>query len=192
MSLPYVAQFALGTPNLVSTPSVSQFRLNSLYDPDFTGGGHQPYQYDQVQAMYGFYLVHKCDWEVTFSNSASIPGLYVGVNLLFNTGNSVSGLPFSTIVERTQARSRALPTTGSQQVVFKGSCWPWLIMGITKAQYMNELAQYAGQTINNPASGPKLEVFVLDPNAGATSTVQITTSLKYHAELYGYIAPAQS
>lgn len=33
------------------------FRANSLYDPDFTGIGHQPYLYDQWSEVYSHYCV---------------------------------------------------------------------------------------------------------------------------------------
>lgn len=33
------------------------FRMNSIFDPDQTGTGHQPYYYDQLSALYGRYVV---------------------------------------------------------------------------------------------------------------------------------------
>lgn len=33
------------------------YRMNSLYDPDYTGAGHQPYYFDQLAALYGRYTV---------------------------------------------------------------------------------------------------------------------------------------
>lgn len=33
------------------------FRMNSLFDPDFTGTGHQPLYFDQFAASYGRYVV---------------------------------------------------------------------------------------------------------------------------------------
>lgn len=40
------------------------FRLNSLYDPDLTGTGHQPLGYDQMGGLYKRYLVYKADISV--------------------------------------------------------------------------------------------------------------------------------
>lgn len=34
------------------------YRMNGLYDPDFTGSGHQPLGYDQWSAFYSRYLVY--------------------------------------------------------------------------------------------------------------------------------------
>lgn len=46
-----------------------QFNLNSLYDPDRTGTGHQPHFYDQLTGgvLYNRYRVHACQWEVVIT-----------------------------------------------------------------------------------------------------------------------------
>jgi hypothetical protein len=35
-----------------------------LFDPDYSGTGHQPLGFDQWSAFYGSYTVTKCDWEI--------------------------------------------------------------------------------------------------------------------------------
>jgi len=47
---------------IICTAGVSaakQFRPFSIYDPDYTNAGHQPYGYDQVAALYNHYYVRK-------------------------------------------------------------------------------------------------------------------------------------
>lgn len=43
------------------------FRLNSVYDPDYTGAGHQPLYLDQFAAVYGRYVVTGADIKADFS-----------------------------------------------------------------------------------------------------------------------------
>lgn len=43
------------------------FRANSLFDPDFTGVGHQPMYYDQLAALYANYVVLGSKIRVLFS-----------------------------------------------------------------------------------------------------------------------------
>lgn len=50
-------------------PGLWQFRMNSLFDPDYTGTGHQPQWFDQLSAVYAFYRVLGSKITVTF-----IPG----------------------------------------------------------------------------------------------------------------------
>jgi len=40
-----------------TTPAAQVYRLNSLFDPNLTGTGHQPNYFDQLSAVYGFYCV---------------------------------------------------------------------------------------------------------------------------------------
>lgn len=44
-----------------------QFNLNSLFDVNRTGSGHQPYFYDQYSTFYNRYKVHGCKWFVRLS-----------------------------------------------------------------------------------------------------------------------------
>lgn len=41
----------------IATPASWLFRANSIFDPDFTGVGHQPYGHDTYQSIYNHYAV---------------------------------------------------------------------------------------------------------------------------------------
>jgi len=65
----------------ITLPSIDyQFRLNSLFDPDFTGTGHQPKGFDQLAALYQRYRVYRVRWkvEVDIVSSGFYP-LFLGV-----------------------------------------------------------------------------------------------------------------
>lgn len=58
VKLRYSDNFTLGDDLTASGVSTQQvFRANSLYDPDYTGTGHQPRYFDQWTTMYGRYVV---------------------------------------------------------------------------------------------------------------------------------------
>lgn len=46
------------------------FRLNSLFDPNLTGAGHQPMYFDQFALMYKRYRVHGCHVTARFVNKS--------------------------------------------------------------------------------------------------------------------------
>lgn len=62
--LKYVSQTSLN-PGL-TLPAIHMFSANNIFDPDFTGVGHQPLGYDQYAALYEQYHVRQAYAKVTF------------------------------------------------------------------------------------------------------------------------------
>lgn len=71
------------TPSAGTPTPLYAYRLNSVYDPDFTGIGGQPYWYDQLTAVYSRYIVVGAKMSVTFAydneTSAGVGPTIVGV-----------------------------------------------------------------------------------------------------------------
>lgn len=65
--------------------SVSEyiFRANSVHDPDYSGGGHQPLGYDQWTPFYNHYVVigARISCQFIYSSGASPTGIIYGVYL---------------------------------------------------------------------------------------------------------------
>lgn len=78
VALRYVQSFSLNPGSGVVAGQV--FRMNNLFDPDYSGGGHQPMFYDNYAALYQKYRV----------NSATITfvALDTYVNNVFATNNT--------------------------------------------------------------------------------------------------------
>lgn len=54
-----------------------RFRLNSLYDPDYSGVGHQPRGFDQLTPIYNKYLVLSAKYKIKFWQTSGVDA-YVG------------------------------------------------------------------------------------------------------------------
>jgi len=79
-----VAPFRLATlvyPFAFTSSSVTgnswswQFRINSLFDPDFTGGGQQPTTFDQWMTLYDRYRVLAAEVDCTISGDSAMTDL---------------------------------------------------------------------------------------------------------------------
>jgi len=69
----YHDKYNLATATLA--PAIQVFRANSLFDPDFTGVGHQPMYRDQIVAQYQTYKVVSAKFHYEFSTSNTNNGV---------------------------------------------------------------------------------------------------------------------
>lgn len=121
---------------LVSTDSNGQyyFNLNSIYDPNRTGIGHQPYGHDTLQTLYNRYRVISCGWRIQpqYSNSSATTPLQVGAipaneQLLFGTMSELRENPRAKYITQ---------QPGGPVATLSGKCYIPSLVGRNKAQYM--------------------------------------------------------
>eukprot|EP01083_Nonionella_stella_P137797 419284_1 len=98
--LRYVDQVTI-TP-VAGTVGFHTFRANSIYDPDYTGVGHQPLNHDILADKYGSYVVTKSQVTAT----AAISGTTGGNGMIeFGIVNTPTSAPITT-TPSTMAESR--------------------------------------------------------------------------------------
>ena len=59
------------TFQLNSLQGFCRLNLNSIFDPNRTGTGHQPYAHDTFQALYNRYRVISTSWVITVYNAST-------------------------------------------------------------------------------------------------------------------------
>jgi len=97
VTLKYATQFSLNP----SSGAVARyvFVANGLYDPDYDGGGHQPYSFDQIMGLYNHYTVVGSKITVRNVQSGNVTnGGFYGVTLSGSAGD-LSSLTNETILE---------------------------------------------------------------------------------------------
>ena len=62
-----------------STKNTQVFKVNSLYDPDHSGVGHQPFFRDMWASQYDYYSVIKTDYEIHVWNAVADAVTYTAV-----------------------------------------------------------------------------------------------------------------
>lgn len=60
-------------PGVLGNPGYYAFRVNNLYDINYSGAGHQPRGYDQLMAMYKYIAVKEAQIEMWFSPTDGAP-----------------------------------------------------------------------------------------------------------------------
>lgn len=88
MVLPYVEQVITLNPGIGGIPVFHHFSANGLYDPNVTGGGHQPLGFDQVMPMYDHYTVIGSKITITAFNNDTVNKQIVGIRLADATSST--------------------------------------------------------------------------------------------------------
>lgn len=175
---------AVGTSGTCGTEQA--FNLNSLYDPDKTGTGHQPYGYDALQVAYNRYKVHGCLVELEFYNPQSLNAVDC-VYCLFNPSNvsgSLTGITPAVIGEEQQGETIVISNTGSQSRKVKMYVPMWKAFGMTKLQYSADIENTTAGVAGNPGSLATFHLASADPNGASTGGVRYKIKLTYFTQLY--------
>lgn len=167
----------------ISTDGSGQyiFNLNSLYDPDRTGFGHQPYGFDNLALLYNRYRVISCGWRIQMpSISAGSPVL---IAALPSNDASMTFADSSVIQENPRAKY-ILQNPGAPCVVLSGKSYLPALMGRNKFQYMAD-DLYQSVVTTSPAELGLLYVAAFNAATGAPySATAMNVILEYTCEWY--------
>lgn len=180
---------AVGGPTLAGYGNY-QFLANSVWDPDSTGIGHQPYGMDQLTLLYNRYRVINCSYVVngTVTNGGTEVNSIIGV-LPANEGAAISGG-----IAEFQENPRAKYVTqyvGSERTL-RGNVYLPALVGRTKSQYMAD-DRYQAQTNSSPVENAVINLFFgnLDGSL-TTAAADLNVVLEYTVEFFDVKKQIQS
>lgn len=81
-------------------------RANGIYDPNYTGVGHQPLGFDQFAGLYNHYLVTGATCRVSFFPSDTTNSYPLACGLLLHEDGVLSSTTPSTLMEGTAPKDR--------------------------------------------------------------------------------------
>lgn len=176
--LTYVDQLVLapGVPVAQHT-----FRGNSCFDPDYTGGGHQPLYFDQYATLYSKYRVVGSAIRVDSVNTSSTCAAY----FICWPHTDVAGA--STISqELEQGRAKApkiLPIAQrGPEGRLKSYCSTRKACGLTKAQMADD--DFSALTGNNPIQIWYWNLLWGTTDTTTACTVNAVVKLTYYVQFY--------
>lgn len=149
---------------------------SSIYDPDFSGLGHQPLWRDQIISLYDRYRVHGIKYKFTIVNTnvnqmitgvvkqASIPALETDLNTMRERNN----------VQRWTAH--AYTSTPIYVTGYMPTGRPW---GLTKKDFLADEGFESVMT-TNPLKQSYLEIYAATSNTSAK--IDVMADLVYYVE----------
>lgn len=157
-----------------------KWNLNSLYDPNRSGLGHQPYGFDQLSTLYNRYRVISCKYVLScISDGANIQFAVLPANESLSLIGNVSEA-------RENPRCKyAVQNPGGTMKVLKGNVYLPALVGRTKAQYMAD-ERYQALTSTSPSEAAVLNAYAQglndDPTFNTNATFNIL--LEYTVEWF--------
>jgi hypothetical protein len=153
-------------------------RLNSLFDPDFSGGGHQPKGFDQLAVLYNRYRVYDTHWRIFLSPAVvGAPPKLVAV-----VPTNATGL-FANVDAAAEAyKAQTGVITDARPAYISGSVHLPLLNGKTQAQYAADDLTSAVVTAD-PSEALALHI-VLQNLTGLAENINVFVQLHYECEFF--------
>jgi len=160
----------------VATGTTHTWSLNNLYDPDVTGIGTQPINFDQLCALYTLFRVTAVDYLFEVVDVIATGGSTVSVGIVPSWNNALPsdvtswlGQPF--------VQSRYLTVIGNRIACdFRGHITPWHLLQVPKRQYMDS-PDYTCTASGGPVRNVYITAFAI--GSGAAASISISVRLIY-------------
>lgn len=157
-------------------PAQYNFRANSIYDPDLTGGGGQPLARDQFFLLYDHYTVIGSRMKVKFFTTGDYKqnvAMWVGGRVQ-DAASTYSNLPYLLEQEGTKGRMMMTGTYEGRQtndLTLKYSPKKWFKLG--KGSVVGNPRICAGQN-DNPTEDCIFSILAVQPDGSSIDPVPIS------------------
>lgn len=165
------------TFSLSTLTSFCRLNLNSIFDPNRSGTGHQPYAHDTFASLYNRYRVISTKWVITAYNG-SYP-----IRLAVQPANEeTSPSSVSECCENPRTKF-IIQYPGGNTNMIKGSISIPSLVGRTKSQYMAD-DRYQAQFGASPNELAILNVFAANLSDSGVDGTLVTVTLTYTVEMF--------
>jgi len=176
--------------NLTTVAQNQVMRLNSVFDPDVSGAGTQPYLFDQMVDKYNRYRVLSTTWKVTFSSpSLSTHVLVVPTNADMTTA-VVDAPTYTGATMLPYAHSTIVSGSGGISYSIDAAMSLHTLNGVSMAEYKSD-DRFASTVSTSPIELMRLNVCTYNSNT-ATSTIFCEVQMEFRTLLFDPIVVAAS
>ena len=170
------------TTNTVGNVGQYIFNLNSLFDPNRTGFGHQPYGFDTLATLYNKYRVVSCGWRIQRAAGISDISPAVLVGCMPSNDLNIDFSDFSFMRENPRTKY-ILQNPGATALTLSGKSYLPSLMGRTNSQYMAD-DKYAADVLSSPAEHGVLYVQTHNATTGEALSSTIQVLLEFTVEWF--------
>jgi len=185
----------------VGSIGIVTYRLNSLYDVDQTGGGHQPRYYDTLcgadagTAPYEQYLVKGARYSVKFVNTNSAGGSigYVACRVRSGTSDALTTADFQALQEMPLCKYKIIQThdgAGNMQTI-SGSVSIAKVLGVKNITDLEE-ARMTYTASPGSTESVYLDIMYMPLDGSTSATIRAIPELTYFVQFSELNKVAQS
>lgn len=155
------------------------YNLNSLFDPDRTGTGHQPMGFDNMSLLYNRYRVISCSWRIEspITNDSDFRSIHAQPN----NDPDITWGNAGYMRESPRTKYVTLNPGGVAKTLTGWISLPSLV-GRSRAEYMAD-DRYQADVLSNPQEAAILYVLSTNMNGNPIS-VPIQVTLEYTVEFF--------
>lgn len=160
------------------------FNLNDIVDPNRTGGGHRPYSYNTMAALYNRWRVINCSYRLIVNSQTN--AIMLGA---IPANEAINFTTLSEMLENPRTKY-AVANAGGNAVVVSGNCYIPSIVGRSKSQYMAD-DRYQAIFGSQPQEVVCLNIKTTN-NADVNISANVQVMLEYTVECFDYKKLEQS
>ncbi len=167
-----------------SCGSIKIFSLNSLFDPDQGGVGHQPYGYDQLATLYSRYKVNAVLVTTVFTDPSE-DGLVPCMQFQsHNNAYDMVGKTPRQLKEQPMSVTRTINNSGTQKITVKQFFPIYTVSGLSKLQFNADNDIFTASVNLNPAIQPRYHIGLCSDRLQAGATIIARTTITYYSRMY--------
>lgn len=152
----------------------------SMFDPDYSGIGHQPLWYDQVSPLWSKYRVYGIKYVIEAMNT-NTNQMATCVVQHSSEIPEVAAVGFNTIRERKNSRTYTLTSAAGRPIRIRGYMATYKPHGMTKSDFIGDEGFEAGIGAT-PAKMSYLNTYWITQNS--TCIINLQVRLVFYVELF--------
>lgn len=160
--------------------------LNSIYDPNSSGVGHQPYGHDTMALIYTSYKVFGCLVKLIITDPSE-DGLVLAARIVPpNVSADLTGGYHDATLETTMTTSKHINNTGKQITHIKQYVPISQAVGVTELQFKAAVGSpYSAYFGANPTDQAFLLFAAANARGASTGSVVVSAEMTYYTQCYG-------